>query len=77
MAEHNKITFVKEYCKCRKIPCRFKGESFDIGDTKDPFGHIHYYSAYNFSYEDLIKEINRFVRYDNCGCYEGINLSGK
>ena len=53
MAEHNKITFVKEYCKCRRIPCRFRGESFDIGDIKVKFGSIHYYSAYNFSYTSI------------------------
>lgn len=77
MTEHNKITFVKEYCKCRRIPCRFKGESFVIGDSKVKFGAITYYSAYNFSYPDLIKEIDRFVEYDEYGYYKGIDISGK
>ena len=77
MAEHNKITFVKEYCKCRRIPCRFKGEQFIIGNPKEKFGSVTYFSAYTFSYSDLIREIDRFVEYDEYGYYKGTDLSGK
>lgn len=77
MTEHNKITFVKEYCKCRRIPCRFNGEKFTIGNPKEKFCSVTYFSAYNFSYPDLVREIDRFVEYDDYGYYKGIDLSGK
>lgn len=77
MTEHNKITFVKEYCKCRRIPCRFKGEQFTIGNLNEYPSIITFFSAYNFSYADLIKEIDRFVEYDEHGYYKGIDISGK
>lgn len=65
MTNHNKITFAKEYCLCRRIPYKFKGEQLTIGDDKK----ISFFSVYNFSYSDLIAEIDKYVEYDETLTY--------
>lgn len=69
MANHNKITFAKEYCLCRKIPYKFDGETLIIGDTKTYEGSVSFFSVYNFSYADLIAAIDREVEYSEFGDY--------
>lgn len=43
---HDRISFTREYCRCRRIPYRIKGESFYIGEFHFnavfiPFSIIH------------------------------------
>ena len=58
---HNKITFAKEYCLCRRIPYRMKGEQMIIGrDRKEVI-----YSVYNFTYDELVRVINECA--EKCG----------
>lgn len=65
MTSHNKITFAKEYCLCRKIPYKFKGEQLTIGMYDGTYGSaITIYSVYNLTYADLIKCIDDNVDYD-------------
>lgn len=66
MKEHNKITFAKEYCLCRRIPYKFKGEQLTIGEGGNS---ISFFSVYNFTYADLIKTIDQYVIYDNENCF--------
>ena len=64
MVSHNKITFAKEYCLCRRIPYKFYGETLVIG-TGDKWGDkFSIFSVYNFTYADLIKTIDDNVEYD-------------
>ncbi len=55
MAEHDKITFAKEYCLCRRIPYRFKGEQLEIGKEKRSV----IFSVYNIPYTEIPKTINK------------------
>lgn len=58
---HNKITFAKEYCLCRRIPYKMKGEQMIIGrDRKEVI-----YSVYNFTYDELVRVINECA--ERCG----------
>ena len=58
---HNKITFAKEYCLCRRIPYKMKGEQMIIGrDKKEVI-----YSVYNFTYDELVRVINECA--ERCG----------
>lgn len=59
---HNKISFVREYCRCRRIPYMFKGKGLFIlhhGKYKQIW-----YSVYNLTYIELITVIDRECIYD-------------
>ena len=58
---HNKISFAREYCLCRNIPYRMKGEQMIIGKEKKEV----IFSVYNLSYAELIKTID--VCAERCG----------
>ena len=55
---HDKISFTREYCKCRRIPYRIVNEQLYI-DKK-----FICYSLYNLTYEDIIKVIDNAVQYE-------------
>lgn len=56
---HNKISFVREYCQCRRIPYRIKGEALFIGGKQVMF------SIYNLTYKELINVIDDACEYDS------------
>lgn len=66
MKDHNKITFTKEYCLCRRIPHKFHNETLIIGE-KPTYKTI--YSVYNFTYADLIAEVDKLCEYDAVTTY--------
>ena len=61
---HNKETFVKEYCLCRRIPYKLKGETLYI--NKQPV----IFSVYNLTYQDLLKTIDNWCEYDSNTCFK-------
>lgn len=63
---HDKISFVREYCRCRRIPYKIKGEQLFIGGT------FLLYSILNFDYADLIRTIDSVVLYSRYGYYDGL-----
>lgn len=69
MSIHNKTTFAKEYCLCRRIPYKFKGEQLTIGDMKTYGGSLSIFSVYNYTYHDLIDVIDYHTEYDALGHY--------
>lgn len=76
MREHNKITFAKEYCLCRKIPYKFKGEQLTIGDMKTYNGSLSILSVYTYTYQELIDMIDYYTEYDAFGYYLRVNSLG-
>lgn len=67
---HDKISFVREYCRCRRIPYKIKCEQLFIGGT------FLLYSILNFDYAGLIREIDSVVSYSLYGYYNGLIGSG-
>ena len=59
MKQHDKISFVREYCICRRIPYRIMRESLYID------GEFFCYSVYNLTYSELIQAIDKACQYDN------------
>ena len=74
MKEHNKITFAKEYCLCRKIPYKFNDEQLTIGDMKTYNGTVSIFSVYNFTYKDLIEMIDKYTEYNEFGDYVRVRI---
>lgn len=62
--KHDKISFAREYCLCRRIPYRIKGEALFIN------GYQVCFSLYNLDYSDILKMIDTAVIYDKYGRYE-------
>ena len=62
MSDHNKISFVREYCNCRRIPYRIVNEALYIGKGREK--HFIMYSVYNLTYKELIETIDRYCEYD-------------
>ena len=60
MKEHNKRTFAKEYCLCRRIPYKFKGEQLILGKDKKTV----IYSIYNIPYSEIVSTIDKCVEDD-------------
>lgn len=56
---HDKISFVREYCRCRRIPYRIHGESLYIN------GCYFCFSVYNLTYAELIQAIDKVCVYDS------------
>ena len=71
MAVHDKVTLVREYCLCRKIPYRVLGG--DLGQVvignKD-VGTDVIYSIYNIPWAEIIQTIDGMVVYDDFGRFE-------
>lgn len=63
---HDKISFTREYCRCRRIPYRFIGESLVID------GYTICYSIFNITYTEIVKMIDDSVHYDELGFYESV-----
>lgn len=74
MTNHNKITFAKEYCLCRKIPYKFSGEQLTIGDMETYNGTVSIFSVYSFTYKDLIEIIDRYTEYNEFGDYVRVRI---
>lgn len=55
--EHDKISFAKEYCLCRRIPYYFHGEHLSIGDKQ--YGYRSIFSVFNLPYKELIETIDK------------------
>jgi hypothetical protein len=58
MRQHDKISFVREYCRCRRIPYHFERETLYIAG-----GHFCF-SVYNLTYSELVQAIDRVCVYD-------------
>ena len=56
---HNKLTFTAEYCRCRAIPYRIKGEALFINRKQVCF------SLYNLTYIYIVEMIDKFCIYDD------------
>ena len=56
---HDKISFVREYCRCRRIPYKIVKEALFIDNSQVCF------SVYNLIYTELIKMIDDFCIYDD------------
>lgn len=65
---HDKFSFTREYCRCRKIPYRITGESLLIK------GYFICFSLLNLSYTDIINVIDTSVNYDNFGNFMCLKL---
>lgn len=63
---HDKISFAREYCRCKRIPYRFNKESLVID------GYTICFSIFNIPYTDIVKMIDDSVYYDECGFYESV-----
>lgn len=61
---HDKISFTREYCRCRRIPYRFNRESLVIN------GRMVCYSIYNIPYTEIVSMIDKEVVYNEMGFYE-------
>ena len=70
MKEHNKITFVREYCRCRRIPYRISREALYIDK------HYFCFSVYNLTYLELIQAIDKACVYDGVTTYFARYIGG-
>lgn len=68
MTTHDKISFTREYCRCRRIPYRFSREALVID------GFRVCYSIYNIPYTEIVPMIDKEVIYDNMGFYESLAI---
>jgi len=56
---HNKVSFTREYCQCRKIPYRItRAEGLTIA------GSHAIYSLYNLTYGEIVQAIDEMCEYD-------------
>ena len=69
---HNKISFIQEYCRCRRIPYKIKNEALFIG--KGVMKKQVCFSVYNLTYNQLIEIVDRSCVYDKYGFYQEIQL---
>lgn len=75
MKDHNKITFVREYCLARRIPYKIKGEQLSIRDKGTKSEWFTCFSIYNLTYSELLNVIDRMVIYDQYGDFQNVNVS--
>lgn len=68
MNKHDKISFTREYCKCRGIPYRVKGEALYIDGFQVCF------SLLNLDYPAIISMINGECYYDQFGRFEALAI---
>ena len=56
---HNKVSFTREYCQCKKIPYRItRNEGLTIA------GSHAIYSLYNLTYGEIVRTIDEMCEYD-------------
>jgi hypothetical protein len=65
--KHDKISFTREYCLCRRIPYRIVQEHLIIG------GYNVCFSLYNLPYKEIIDMIDKFVEYNEYGWFVRVN----
>jgi len=58
LMKHNKTSFTAEYCRCRAIPYRIKGEALFINKIQVCF------SLFNLTYTEIISMIDKFCVFD-------------
>lgn len=63
MNNHDKISFAREYCRCRRIPYRIIRESLYIA------GRYVCYSLYNIPYREIVEMIDNSCEYDENGYF--------
>ena len=63
MKEYDKISFVREYCRRRRIPYKINKETLYIDK------HCFCYSVYNLTYLDLVQAIDKACIYDSVTTY--------
>lgn len=63
---HDKISFVREYCRCRRIPYQIKREALYIDGLQVCF------SVYNLPWLELVEMVDKAVYYDRFGFYDGL-----
>lgn len=68
MTTHDKISFTREYCRCRRIPYRFNREALFID------GFQICYSIYNIPYTEIVQMIDKHVIYNEMGFYESLAI---
>lgn len=69
MKNHDKISFTREYCRCRGIRYRVKGEALFLGGTQVCF------SLLNLDYTAIIAMIDAECHYDQFGRFEAFATS--
>lgn len=62
---HNKVSFVRKYCLCRRIPYQIKGEALFIGGRKHK--NQVCFSIYNHTYRELLDIVDEACVYDDYG----------
>lgn len=70
MTMHDKISFTREYCRCRRIPYRFNREALVID------GSTVCFSIYNILYTEIVQMIDKEVIYNEMGFYECLVIPG-
>ena len=65
---HDKISFTREYCRCRRVPYRFNREALVIN------GFRVCYSIYNIPYTEIVHMIDDSVIYNEMGFYESLAI---
>lgn len=68
MPKHDKISFTREYCRCRSIPYRVKGEALFIDGEQVCF------SLLNLDYAAIISMIDAECYYDQFGRFEALAI---
>lgn len=68
-SKHSKLTVIKEYCKARRIPYKFEGESLYL-DKK-----FFCFSIYNLPYDEMFSNVDSFVEYDEYGYFTRLKNS--
>ena len=63
MKQHDKISFVRENCRCRRIPYRIAHETLYIA------GKYFCYSVYNLTYLDIVQAIDNVCVYDEISTF--------
>ena len=63
MKEHDKLRFIREYCRRRRIPYKINKETLYIDE------HYFCYSVYNLAYLDLVQAIDKACIYDSVTTY--------
>lgn len=68
---HDKVSFVREYCKCRRIPYKI-----DYYGGLSIAGFYICYTVYNFPYNEIVSMIDKYVTYNEYGFYKSVTTYG-
>lgn len=66
--QHDKVSFIQEYCRCRGIPHQIKNEALFIG--KGIMKKQVCFSVYNLPYRELMDVVDSSCVYDEYGFYQ-------